>query len=135
MCIRILCNSMARLLLLSPCRRLVRMMNKERELDVWASRIGKETARRKFSRFFNFLLMRLRSAWGTRIVETIEEWGWETLTPKIPWDQKLVDYCMVDCVKKKVFFSIFSFRRVNYTFRKLSVNTKYVQFQLCMSMW
>jgi hypothetical protein len=36
-------------------------------------------------------------------------------------------------VKKNNFFSIFFFRRVNYIFRKLSVNTKHVQFRLRMS--
>jgi hypothetical protein len=38
------------------------------------------------------------------------------------------------CVKKNDFFSIF-FRQVNYIFHKLSVNTKHVQFQLCMHLW
>jgi hypothetical protein len=36
-------------------------------------------------------------------------------------------------VKKNKFFSVFSFRRVNYIFHKLSVNTKHAQFRLCMS--
>jgi hypothetical protein len=39
------------------------------------------------------------------------------------------------CVKKNIFFSFFSFRRVNYIFHKLSVNTKHVQFRLRMSPW
>jgi hypothetical protein len=38
-------------------------------------------------------------------------------------------------VKKNNFVSIFSSRRVNYIFHKLSVNTKHVQFRLCMSPW
>jgi hypothetical protein len=32
------------------------------------------------------------------------------------------------CVKKNNFFSIFTFKRVNYIFHKLSVNTKHAQF-------
>jgi hypothetical protein len=39
------------------------------------------------------------------------------------------------CVKIYLFISIFSFRRVNYIFHKLSQNTKHVQFWLCMSPW
>jgi hypothetical protein len=58
----------------------------------------------------------------------------QQLTPKIPWDQKLVDCCLDSlCEEKKN--SIFSFRRVNYIFHKLSVNTKHVQFRLHMSPW
>jgi hypothetical protein len=56
-----------------------------------------------------------------------------TLTPKIPWDQKLVDCCLGSFCEDKFIFSIFSFRRVNYIFHKLSVNTKHVQFRLRMS--
>jgi hypothetical protein len=39
------------------------------------------------------------------------------------------------CVKKNNFISFFSFGQVNYIFHKLSVNTKHVQFRLCMSSW
>jgi hypothetical protein len=37
-------------------------------------------------------------------------------------------------VKKNNFFSIFSFKRLNYIFHKLSVNTKHAQFRLHMSL-
>jgi hypothetical protein len=57
------------------------------------------------------------------------------ITPKIPWDQKLVDCSLSNLSKKNHFFSIFSCRWVDYIFHKLSRNTKHVKFQLCMSPW
>jgi hypothetical protein len=60
----------------------------------------------------------------------------QVLTPKIPWDQKLVDCCLGSlCEDFLFYFSIFSFGWVNCIFHKLSVNTKHVQFQLCMNLW
>jgi hypothetical protein len=57
------------------------------------------------------------------------------LTPKIPWDQKLVDCCLGSLCEEFYFFSIFSFKQVNYIYHKLSVNTKHAQFRLHMSPW
>jgi hypothetical protein len=39
------------------------------------------------------------------------------------------------CVKKNIFFSIFSFGQVNYIFHKLFENIKHAQFRLHMSPW
>ena len=57
------------------------------------------------------------------------------LTSKIPWDQNLVDCCLGSLCEENFFFSIFSFRRVNYIFCNLSVNTKHAQFRLRMNSW
>jgi hypothetical protein len=63
-------------------------------------------------------------------------WKWELLlTPKIPWDQKLVVFCLGSLCKDFILFFSFFFGWVNYIFHKLSVNTKHIQFRLRMSLW
>jgi hypothetical protein len=55
-----------------------------------------------------------------------------SLTPKIPWDQNLVDCCLGSLCEEINFFPIFSFGQMNYIFCKLSVNTKHIQIQRCL---
>ena len=87
--------------------------------------------------------------WGLLYSTSIIYRIWEDFAPKIqlfiwvfylileiPWDQKLVNFCLDNLYEGKcVFFSISTFWQVNYIFHKLLGNTKHVKFQLCMNQW
>jgi hypothetical protein len=101
--------------------------------------------------YSNMLPYTLKSSWNLSIPHLFVlslhyfsklSWRLIILTPKIPWDQKLVDCCLGSLCEDFFiffqffyFFSIFSFKQVNYIFHKLSVNTKHIQFRLYMSPW